>query len=176
MQSNVRTITQIHIVEYSLKQSTYADVIQSLPHRADNLFWTFLLESIFQWVRCSVYLFQRVQTLGKLSSKNTRINSRSAKLSTNANIAGYQNQVLDVLSANIENIAPKNGPKRNPSENAIPTRAIALPRLLTSDTSVIIAMLNDILPLLMPPTKRAITNMRKFDETAHITYEHEIPI
>lgn len=63
----------------------------------------------------------------------------------------------------------------NPIENAMPTNAIAFPRFLTSETSVMMAMLNDILPLLMPPTNRANTNKKKFDDSAHNTYEHAIP-
>lgn len=60
-------------------------------------------------------------------------------------------------------------------ENAMPTNAIALPRVFRSDTSVIIAMLNEMFPLLRPPTKRANTNKKKFDDIAQRIYEHEIP-
>lgn len=99
----------------------------------------------------------------------------SAKLNRNANAAGYQNHILDVLSVYIENKAPIIGPIMKPIENAIPTNAIAFPRFFKSDTSVMIAMLNEILPLLRPPTKRASTNKKKFDDIAQRTYEHEIP-
>lgn len=92
-----------------------------------------------------------------------------------AKIAGYQNQMAVVLSENFENIAPIIGPTINPNENAIPTNAIALPRVFVFDTSVIIAMLNDILPLLKPPTKRAITNIAKFFDIAHKPYDDAIP-
>lgn len=76
----------------------------------------------------------------------------------------------------IENKAPIIGPTIKPIENAIPTNAIAFPRFLISETSVIIAILNDIFPLLRPPTKRANTNSRKFDDIAQSMYEHEMPI
>lgn len=79
------------------------------------------------------------------------------------------------LSDSIENIAPIIGPIMNPTENAIPTKAMALPRFFASDTSVIMAILSDMFPLLSPPTKRASTKMKKFDENAHITYDNEIP-
>lgn len=57
----------------------------------------------------------------------------------------------------------------------MPTNAIALPRVFRSDTSVMIAMLNEMFPLLRPPTKRASTNRKKFDDMAQRIYEHEIP-
>lgn len=116
-----------------------------------------------------------VHTFGKLSSKNRQMNKMLIKLNIKANVAGYQNHILDVLFVYIENKAPIIGPIINPIENAIPTNAIALPRVFKSDTSVMIAMLNEILPLLSPPTKRAKTNKKKFDDTAQRTYEHEIP-
>lgn len=97
-------------------------------------------------------------------------------LRTKANIAGYQNQLLDVLSEYMENIAPIIGPTMKPIENAIPTKAIARALAFVSDTSVIMAMLNEIFPLLRPPTKRANTKIKKFDDIAHNTYENEIPI
>lgn len=115
-------------------------------------------------------------TFGKLSSKSEATKSTSATLSRNANIAGYQNHVLEDLSDIIENIAPIIGPTMKPSEKAIPTKAIPLPRLRTSETSVMIAMLSEMLPLLKPPTNRAKTKSRKFDDIAQIKYEHEIPI
>lgn len=99
----------------------------------------------------------------------------SAKLSKNANDAGYQNHMLDVLFVYIENKAPIIGPIINPMENAIPTNAIALPRFFKSDTSVMMAILNEMFPLLRPPTNRANTNKKKFDENAQRIYEHEIP-
>lgn len=76
----------------------------------------------------------------------------------------------------MENKAPIIGPIINPMEKAMPTNAIALPRFFKSDTSVMIAMLSEILPLLRPPTKRASTNKKKFDDNAQSTYEHDIPI
>lgn len=99
----------------------------------------------------------------------------SAKLSKNANVAGYQNHMLDVLSVNMENKAPIIGPIMNPIEKAMPTNAMALPRFFKSETSVMIAMLSEIFPLLRPPTNRANTNKKKFDDNAHRKYEHEIP-
>lgn len=114
-------------------------------------------------------------TFGKLSSNKNRMNRISAKLRRNANIAGYQNHMLADLSDSIENIAPIIGPIMNPTENAMPTKAMALPRFFASDTSVIMAILNDMFPLLSPPTKRASTKIKKFDENAHITYDNEIP-
>lgn len=83
--------------------------------------------------------------------------------------------MLDVLSVNIENKAPIIGPMMNPIENAMPTNAIAFPRFFISDTSVMIAMLSEIFPLLRPPTNRASTKMKKFDDSAQSTYESEIP-
>lgn len=83
--------------------------------------------------------------------------------------------MLDVLSVNIENRAPIVGPMMKPIENAMPTNAMAFPRFFTSDTSVMMAMLSEIFPLLRPPINRASTNMKKFDDIAHSTYEHEIP-
>lgn len=82
-------------------------------------------------------------------------------------MAGYINHCCDVLSDSIENVAPIIGPKMKPNENAMPTRAMARPRFLSSDTSVMMAMLSDMFPLERPPTKRAMTKIRKFDETAH---------
>lgn len=120
-------------------------------------------------------LYRRFPTFGKLSWNKNRTNRISAKLSRNANIAGYQNHMLVDLSDSIENIAPIIGPIMNPTENAMPTRAMALPRFFVSDTSVIMAILSDMFPLLSPPTKRASTKIKKFDENAHITYETEIP-
>lgn len=90
-------------------------------------------------------------------------------------MAGYQNHMLDDLSDSIENIAPIIGPMMNPTEKAMPTNAMALPRFFASDTSVMMAMLSDIFPLLSPPTNRANTKMKKLDENAHITYDIEIP-
>lgn len=83
--------------------------------------------------------------------------------------------MLDVLSVYIENKAPIIGPIINPIENAIPTNAMAFPRFFMSDTSVMIAILSEMLPLLRPPTNRASTNIKKFDDNAHSTYEIEIP-
>lgn len=83
--------------------------------------------------------------------------------------------MLDVLSVYMENKAPIIGPIMKPIENAIPTNAIAFPRFFKSDTSVMIAILKEMLPLLRPPTNRASTNKKKFDDSAHSTYEHEIP-
>lgn len=99
----------------------------------------------------------------------------SAKLSKKANDAGYQNHMLDVLSVNIENKAPIIGPMMNPTENAMPTKAMAFPRFFMSDTSVMMAILSEMLPLLRPPTNRAITKMKKFDDIAQSTYDSEIP-
>lgn len=90
-------------------------------------------------------------------------------------MAGYQNHMLDDLSDSIENMAPIIGPMMNPTENAMPTNAMALPRFFASETSVMTAMLSDMFPLLSPPTNRASTNIKKFDENAHITYEHAMP-
>lgn len=72
-------------------------------------------------------------------------------------------------------MAPIIGPIMKPMENAMPTNAIALPRVFKSETSVIMAILNEMFPLLSPPTKRANTNKKKFEDTAHKIYEHEIP-
>lgn len=99
----------------------------------------------------------------------------SAKLSKKANDAGYQNHMLDVLFVYMENMAPIMGPIMKPIENAMPTNAMAFPRLFVSDTSVMIAMLSEILPLLRPPRNRASTNIRKFDDSAQSKYEHEMP-
>lgn len=116
-----------------------------------------------------------VHTFGKLSSNKHKTNRISAKLSKNANIAGYQNHVLDDLSDIIENMAPIMGPMMKPTENAMPTNAIALPRFFASDTSVKMAILSDMFPLLSPPTNLASTKIRKFDENAHMMYETAIP-
>lgn len=98
--------------------------------------------------------------------RNTAKKSKSATANVIANIAGNQNQFADVLSENLENIAPIIGPIIKPNENAMPTNAIPLPRFFEFDTSVIIAILKEILPLLRPPTNRANTNKPKFDEIA----------
>lgn len=50
------------------------------------------------------------QTFGKLSLKQHNTNRMSAELSRNANMAGYQNHMLDDLSENFEKIAPIIGP------------------------------------------------------------------
>lgn len=99
----------------------------------------------------------------------------SATLSKRANDAGYQNHILDVLFVYMENIAPIIGPIMKPIENAMPTNAIAFPRFFISDTSVMIAMVSEMLPLLRPPRNRASTKIRKFDDNAQSKYEHEIP-
>lgn len=57
----------------------------------------------------------------------------------------------------------------NPIEKAMPTRAIPFPRLFLFDTSVITAMLSEMLPLLKPPIIRAITKIPKFLDKAQIT-------
>lgn len=98
--------------------------------------------------------------------KQTAKNIKSATANVIAKIAGNQNQFDDVLSENLANIAPIIGPIIKPNENAIPTKAIPFPRFFEFETSVIIAMLNEILPLLRPPTNRANTNKPKFDEIA----------
>lgn len=66
------------------------------------------------------------------------------------------------------NRAPIMGPTIKPSEKATPTRAIPRPRVLTLDTSVMTDMHRDMLPLLIPPTKRAKTNRAKLLEQAQI--------
>lgn len=108
--------------------------------------------------------------------KYRHTNNTSAALSKNANVAGYQNHMLDVLLMYIEKMPPIIGPMMKPSEKAMPTNAIDRPRCLISDTSVMTAMLKEMLPLLSPPTNRASTNIKKFDDTAHNTYEDAIPI
>lgn len=75
----------------------------------------------------------------------------------------------------MENRAPIIGPMMNPTENAMPTNAMAFPRFFKSDTSVMMAMLSEMLPLLRPPTNRASTKMKKFDDSAQSTYDSEIP-
>lgn len=92
-----------------------------------------------------------------------------------AKIAGNQNQVSDVLSEYLEKIAPIIGPIMNPNEKAIPTKAIPLPRFFSFDTSVMMAILRDMLPLLNPPTKRASTKMAKFVDNAQTPYEAAMP-
>lgn len=54
----------------------------------------------------------------------------------------------------------------NPSEKAIPTKAIPLPRFFSFDTSVMMAILSEMFPLLRPPMKRANTKMAKFEDNA----------
>lgn len=92
-----------------------------------------------------------------------------------ANIAGNQNHITEDLFAYLENIAPIIGPIMKPSEKAIPTKAIPFPRFWWFDTSVIIAMLKEMLPLLMPPTNLAKTNNAKLFDIAHNPYEKATP-
>uniref|UniRef100_A0A1Y1LAW3 Uncharacterized protein n=1 Tax=Photinus pyralis TaxID=7054 RepID=A0A1Y1LAW3_PHOPY len=72
-------------------------------------------------------------------------------------------------------MAPINGPIIKPNENAIPTRAIPIPLVLTDDASEIIAILRETLPLHRPPINRAIINKTKFFDRAQRMYESEIP-
>lgn len=67
------------------------------------------------------------------------------------------------------------GPTIKPSENATPTKAMPRPRVLPLLTSVMMDMLNDILPLLRPPTKRAKTKTAKLRENAHSKYDKAMP-
>ena len=114
-------------------------------------------------------------TLGNVSVRYKYTKDTSAMAKVKANMAGYQNHVLDVLSDMRENMAPIIGPIMKPREKAIPTRAIPLPRFFSSETSVMIAMLSDMFPLLKPPMKRARTNIWKFDDIAHNAYEQAMP-
>lgn len=107
-------------------------------------------------------------SFGNVSFKNTNTNRTSVITSVIAKIAGNQNQILADLSEKWANAAPIIGPTMKPNEKAIPTSAIPLPRFFAFDTSVIMAILSEILPLLRPPTKRANTNNVKFVDIAHI--------
>lgn len=93
-----------------------------------------------------------------------------------ANVAGSHHQYADVLSEYLENMAPINGPSIKAMEKAIPTKAIALLRFFSSVLSEMIVIQSDMFPLLRPPRNRAITNIKKFEEIAHIPYEAVIPI
>lgn len=92
-----------------------------------------------------------------------------------AKIAGSQNQVSMVLSEYLAKTAPIIGPIINPNEKAMPTKAIPLPRFFSLDTSVMTAILSEILPLLKPPMKRANTKMAKFVDQAQMPYDAAIP-
>ncbi len=107
-------------------------------------------------------------TTGNVSFRHVHTNKIFKDDKKIAKIAGYTNQSELVLSENLENIAPIVGPTMNPIENAMPTKAIPLPRLFLFETSVITAILREILPLLKPPIIRAITNIPKLFETAQI--------
>lgn len=61
-------------------------------------------------------------------------------------MAGRKYQFVDVLSDHLAKTAPIIGPQMKPKEKAIPTMAIALPRVFLSETSLIIAMAKEMLP------------------------------
>lgn len=71
--------------------------------------------------------------------------------------------------------APMVGPIIKPKENATPTKAMARLRIRVLETSVIMDMAMEMLPLLKPPIKRAKTNIAKFRERAHNKYDKAIP-
>ena len=56
----------------------------------------------------------------------------------------------------------------------IPT--IPFPRVLMEETSVIIAILNETLPLLIPPINRARINKTKLLDNAQSMYDIAIPV
>lgn len=116
-------------------------------------------------------------TLGRVSRKQKVSSRTSLSASPRANREGSTNQAppLALLFENMANMAPIMGPTMKPSEKATPTRAMPRPRFRTLDTSVMTLMQSDMLPLLMPPTTRAITNKAKLLENAQIRYESAIP-
>ena len=133
-----------------------------------NFLSTFNLKKKIKFIVIRKLLLLYILTFGKVSLRHNPINNKSATDRAKANIAGNQYHALTVLSANIANVAPIIGPTIKPNENAIPTSAIPLPRLAALETSVIMAILNDMLLLLRPPTNRAKANKAKFWETAQM--------